>query len=339
MAAYPGITTFAEGVIHSRIARVAISREALGYEDDFFSYPYGAVYCGVGADGNCLGEPPKPDIINACVGFPDEASSAPRQAPLSIAELGGRLLITAPGEFSTALGRRMREAASAATGFDDVVLVGYAQDYLGYALPEEDWWQGGYEAAGGLWGPKQGDHLAAASISLAESYGDPSLPLGFADLGPVPTPPEYDYIPQAPMVTMGEPGVIADAVPAPTLDTTVQVGFALGDPWLGAPLVTLERQATPGGDFEPALLGNGATIHSDDYSIALELVVDPPYTQSAPARVFQWVASLPITRPHGGGPALAGGTFRLVAEGRVAHEDGTITDHRLESGSFGVPAQ
>lgn len=339
MAAYADIEMKAEGVVHGRTARIPISRALLGYADGEFPYPHGAVYCGAGVEEACVGEEPPPRRgLMSCVRFPDEASAAPGRAPLTAARIGDRVLLTTPGEFAIALGRRIRTQVAAMTGFDDVVIVGYAQEYTGYSLPEDDWWRGGYEASGALWGPRQGDYLTEGIIALGLSFAEPTVPLPFDDQPPLPVPGPYEFEPREALRSAGPPGVVADVPAEAPAGTVVEMTFAGGDPWLGNPVVTLERRAE-NGNFVPVTTADRRPVTSDGYVMTLRLDPDPPYTEEAEARVFRWTVRLPVGRPYGGGPDLAGATLRFVARGRahVAGEPAPAA-YTVESSPFSVPA-
>ena len=304
------------GVVHSRVARVAIDRDLLGYDPAEFRWEHGAVFCGIGYDERCVGEPPNPELLRGCLPFPTAESTAPTQAPLSVGRIGDLGFVTAPGEFAIALGRRARAGASEALGVP-VVFMGYAQEYTGYSLPYDDWWQGGYEASGAMWGPRQGDYLTDAIIDLARAYATPGRPLGFPQGGLEPVPGPYvDVEPFPTMPSTAPPALLEDVPEAPAHGDVITFAFGGGDPWLGSPRVTLER--VEGEGFVAATWPDGRAVNSDDYSMTLTLVPTPDYEDTeAPSRVFTWTAEMPVVRPAGGGPLAAGGTFRLVARGRA----------------------
>ncbi len=315
------IETEAEGIVHSRTERVPIEVGLLGYGPDEFSFEHGAVYCGAGRDERCLGEPPSDEALLGCIPFP-EVASAPKQAPITVAQIGDKVLLTGPGEFAIALGRQAREAAAEATGHE-AVFIGYAQEYTGYNLPEDDWWQGGYESSGALWGPKQGTYLTEAVIALARSYANPRLPLPFEAQEAIAVPGPYagfepfrTHLSPVPAAIEVEPAEVY----AP--NQIVELRFVGGDPWFGTPVVSLER--AEGENWAPVLRPNTTPVTSDDYEMQLLLEPDPPYQRREweadrrpTERSFHWTAQLPALRPFGGGPELSGGTFRFVARGTV----------------------
>jgi len=330
----PTIETRPDAVLHSRVARVPLNRDVLRYPQGFFPYPFGAVYCGAAYDERCVEEAPysNGELLRLCVPFPDEQNAAPTQAPITVGQIDDLAFITTPGEFSISLGRRAREAAAAALGLQ-VVVIGYAQEYTGYSLEEDDWWHGGYEASGALWGPRQGAWLADSLISLARSYADPRIPLSFADQAPPAAHAPTPFEPRAPLRSLAAPGVLSDVAPEVGLAELATFTFAGGDPWLGNPVVTLEQLVE--GVYQPVHVG-GVPVTSDGYVITLSLQPVPPYSEAADVREYRWTAEIPAVRTFGGGPALRDGTFRLVARGRAAVGVAAPEDYGIASQPFHV---
>lgn len=331
-----GIELKADGVIHSRTARVPLNPMAMGYTPEEFPHEFGAVYCGAAFDERCVGEPAYENLLVGCVAMPNAENAAPTQAPITVGQIGTLSFVTTPGEFSVSLGRRAAQAFEAVTG-QRTVVIGYAQEYTGYSLAEDDWYQGGYESSGALWGPKQGDHLADAIVSLGQSYANSRIPLRFADQPPIETPPDYQYDPWPTMPSPVPAGVLTEPAEAVQAGAVVRFDFTGGDPWLGNPIVSLERQV--GEAFEPVALG-AVPVTTDGYAMTLELTPDPPYERNeAPGtpHTFQYAVHLPVGRRFGGGPTLAGGTFRFVARGRVlvAGAEGPV-DYTVTSRPFSV---
>jgi neutral ceramidase len=327
------------GVVWGRTARFPINRQLLGYTDEDWPHEHGAVYCGLGSDGACIGEePPNERLLRTCVPFPDEASAAPKQAPVTVAQVGDRLMVTTPGEFSVALGRRVRVATREATGIEDVVIVGYAQEYTGYSLPEEDWILGGYESSGALWGRRQGDYITDRVIEIAGRLGEPGRGFTFDEQPALPLQGPYDPEPAPPQRSAGPAASMGEVPNALDPGALAQWAWAGGDPGLGNPIVTLERLGDDD-TWSPVTRPGGSAVDSDGYEMTLRLEPDPPWEdEEATARTLRWTVSLPTIRPHGGGPALSGETFRFVATGRIAVEgEGEPTDYRLESNAFQVP--
>src|SRR5690606_6586866 len=140
---------------------------------------------------------------------------------------------------------------------------------------EQDWWQGGYEASGALWGPRQGDYLAARTIEGVETFWD-----GYRD-PPFEEPPVlapfsgYSYSPYQPERAIDAGTIVEDVVAAPASTDVVRFTVLGSDPWLGTPVAVLERQTASG--FEPVLRTNGTPIDSDGYEMWVDLAVSPSY--------------------------------------------------------------
>jgi hypothetical protein len=310
--ALPGLAWTETPDILSRTWRIPVDRDAIGYEDGVFPYEYGAVYCS-GLPEDCDPGTTVEGLDHACLPFNSEFP-APNQTELTAGHLGDLQFVTFPGEPGTLLAEQVIEGMRAAGATGDVAFFGYAQDYLGYSILEDDWWQGGYEAGGALWGPRQGEYLAARAVEVWQwTHGAAEPP---AELPPPIEPfddPTYEpYVPTA-AVRAGTVAVDLPATVAP--DTMVELVVRGVDPWLGAPLATVV-------DAAGAALArpNGAPYTSDDLPFSWHLEVVPPYSEPAAEREFRWHLSFPTTHPvAGAGLPLAGGAHRV----RVELPDGT----------------
>ncbi len=327
--ALSSITTTDTMLVRSALTRIALDRTALGYTGETFPFDYGAVYCGAGLKEACFGAPGKPDptvISSACIPFTED-SPAPGSTIVGAFQLGSLTVVTLPGEPVTQLGQDVLSGVVKATGADaaSVMLLGYAQDYIGYDLPEDDWYWGGYEASGSLWGPKQGPYLTEKAIAFGAAF----IQGTHGALGWPMVPPM-----KAPVYTLTDFPVEASAVPAAIATQpaatvkdgeVVTVAFHGGDPWLLAPVVTVEKAGTPA---EPLLRKNGSVVGTDGYEVALSLAVEPTYetTLGPVARTFTWTATFPTRRGAATTtPALTGGTFQLRITGkRTATESYTL---------------
>ncbi|MEQ1500772.1 MAG: neutral/alkaline non-lysosomal ceramidase N-terminal domain-containing protein [Myxococcota bacterium] len=292
--------------ILSRTYRVDLDREALGYPDGAFPFPYGGVYCSSPTASDCDPATTIDDLDQGCLPFSADYP-APDRTEITAGHLGPVDFVTFPGEPGTVLAEQILDRLHA-NGAGDVVFFGYAQDYSGYSILEDDWWQGGYEASGSLWGPKQGQYLADRVVDAwGWAHGD-------AAPGSEPPPIEpfdvgtFDPY-RAP--TAVEPGAVVTEVAAEVTGADEVVWVVNGDdPWFGAPIVTLETA-----DGAPVLRPNGLPITSDGPAFWLELATDPTYRDApdAPSRAFQWAFHLPVHHAvPGAGPTLAG-DYRLSA--------------------------
>ena len=253
----------------------------------------------------------------------------PPQTELSAGRVGALEFVTFPGEPGTLLAEELLGRLAREHGHGNVMFLGYTQDYTGYSILEDDWWQGGYEASGALWGPRQGAYLVDRAeevfrrIVVDGSGADPSAPeplppFGIEDIAP--------YVP-AEGIT---PGTIAADVAASYAPTDVITFTVHGsDPWLGAPVATLV-----GADGGPVLRSQGAPLTSDGYSFWVDLQPVPGYRtdRNATSRTFLWTFSLPAAQTVPDlQPQLGGGSYRLRAM------IPTLTgDVEVESATFAV---
>jgi len=283
----------------TRTLRSAIDREHIGYGEDEFPYEYGAVYCT--ADGDCDASTRVEGLDHDCLPF-NEDYPAPNQTVFTVGQVGPLRLITFPGEPGTLLAELVIEGIDAwADG--PVMFVGYGQDYLGYSILEDDWWQGGYEASGALWGPRQGAYLVGEAVAvMGEALGelepverpDPIAPFG-----------DGTYDPYAPATPLDRGTVVAQTSTAVATDL-IQVTVAGDDPWLGTPVATLQQA-----DGTQVLRADGTPLTSDHPVFRVELEVDPPWTTESASRTFRWTFELPAQHPVPGAMPALSGDYRL----------------------------
>ncbi len=299
--------------IFAEAHRVKLDREAIGYGEDEFEYEWGGVYCGGTTTIDCdpeTNEYPWNDDI--CVPFPQEYP-APNQTVLSAGRLGSLYFVTFPGEPGTLLAEELLRRINEDLGYENIAFFGYTQDYTGYSILEDDWWQGGYEAGGAIWGPRQGEYLvdmAEATFARTLDNGpyktvDASAP---EPIAPFDVPPDRfePYVPTPP-VDLGT--ITLDATAVYDATDVLELTVLGGDPWLGTPLATLVD-----GAGDPVLSPNGLPITSDGYAFWIHLAVDPLYSQdlAPPSRSFFWTFYLALRLPVPGLlPDLAGGSYRL----------------------------
>ncbi len=295
--------------IWSRTLRTRIDREVIGYGPDEFDYEYGAVYCT--AEGDCDVSTVEEGLDEACLPFSEEFP-APMQTEFTVGAVGGLHFVTFPGEPGTLLAEQVL-ADVAALGATPAMFLGYSQDYLGYSILEDDWWQGGYEASGALWGPRQGDYLAAEVVeAMAEALG--AVPPVADRPAPVLPFDTEGYDPYLVESGTGAGNVLVEPPVSVGPTDTITVTVAGLDPWLGAPVATLQTAA---GD--PVLRGAGMPFTSDDPLFRVSLSMDPPYSGALPERGYHWSFEFPVQHPVvGAGPELDG-DYRLS----VALPDGS----------------
>jgi len=300
--------------------RARIDREVIGYGDDEFPYEYGGVYCG--GESDCDASTEVEDLDQACIPFP-EAYPAPNQTVMTVGRIGGHHVVTFPGEPGTLLGEYVIDTiADDNAGVESVLFLGYTQDYLGYSILEDDWWQGGYEASGALWGPRQGIHLADRAIdtfaawSKGKSLSEPKPITPFDE-------PQYTPYEAEAAIDFGE--VLTPVAAEVEVDEVITFEVAGSDPWLGAPLAVLVDEAG-----EVVSRDNGMPLDSDGYGAWLELRVDPTYEDvDTSARTFGWTFNFPVRRTTTETTELAAGTYTVRVS--LPSSDGETT---VESAPF-----
>jgi hypothetical protein len=306
-AALPGIVTSTDPEIRSRNVRYPISRQLLGYEIGEFNFQWGAVYCdSPWATCDTLNE--IDGLDEGCIPFPED-SPAPLQSMFTVGQLGDLYFTTWSGESGTRLAEGVLSNMREEAGVEDVAFFGYANDYIGYALEEEDWWRGGYESSGGMWGPKQGEYMrnqqkeifaqrdAAVCGELPFTVPPPIEQFSLSELVPWDVEAGIDV------------GVVATQPEASYAPGGVAVVAVQGnEPWLGTPRATLQREE--GSEFVDVTRPGGFPLDSDTYAMWVDIDQDPSWddTIEHTDRVFTWTFNLALDRR---GTDLPAGTYRF----------------------------
>jgi hypothetical protein len=294
--------------VFAAVHRVHLDRTAIGYAEDEFPYRWGGVFCGGTGDTDCDPITTEVDLDRRCIPFPPNYP-VPPQTELSAGRVGELAFVTFPGEPGTLLAEELLRRLHDRFAQSNVALFGYAQDYTGYSILEDDWIQGGYEASGALWGPRQGEYLVGAAVQVFERA---VVQRGGTDpLAPPPLPPfDIDaytpYVPVAPV----EFGTIATDVASSYAPTeVVKLTVRGSDPWIGTPTATLVDE-----QGAPIRRADGRPVDSDGYGFWVDLKPEPGYRENrnAASRTFLWTFSMPAAQTVAGFvPDLRGGTYRL----------------------------
>jgi neutral ceramidase len=243
-----------------------INRQVLGYRENefgvragssFFPYPHGAFQCGefgpsvTPDEGN-----PQTRLVDGELGCLDmdqfQAIFAPSpdqyefpigelsRAVQSAFQIGSWYFVTFPGEPVSPLMSQMI-ALARTEGFEKVVVLGYSQNHLFYLTPEEDWFQGGYEAAMNIWGWKLGGFLVQNNLELLKRLrNNPGPPYFIGD--PIePLKREKETRPLSLHSTRLAPHWISISTRELPILGMIEGSWLGGDSWLSPPWVKLVR--------------------------------------------------------------------------------------------------
>jgi hypothetical protein len=321
------ISTSTELSLKVKTLRFPTSNELINPDGSFDRFPYGGTFC-MPATDNC--EAPQrvftPDEL-LCVPIPQ--TSRIEWAQISALYLGspeqeeagegGLVMVSLPGEPLTSVGVELTERVRTLTQADHVWLLGYAQGYLAYLLHPDDFFLGGYEAQGALWGPGFGQFLIERGVEVAAHMMNNATPLSFL---PVPLP-EASPLEEAELRVeraLGAPAWVS----APARDELGlwRARWLGGDPATDAPVVTLEREVL---DDEGVVRWvththlSGVPWSSEGPELQLSLSVNPPYTEALELeeRAFEWRVSLPQTYAVEPSSGQLSGRFRFNVKGSL----------------------
>jgi len=303
---------------------VPFGLDVMGYAEGEFPFPNGGAYCG-GEQSECNdGVVP---VMEGCFSIP--ADHTLWHTRVSVLRIGDLVLAPLPGEPCTPLGLAYRQQIRDASLLDDVMVLGYAQDYTGYLLDPEDWAMGGYEGASNFWGPKQGIHVAEWGAALAARLVDSDAPLpGEAHEGASPLAPELnEERTPTDSLDVGTPGESATSL---ALGDTWTWSWTGGDPGIDFPRVRLQRQE--GDQWRVFARKSGAEVWEGGYEMILSLAPEPGYEADpdATGRTFHWTMTLPVTRRVPSPHPLTSGTYRVHVTG-MASVGGALTPYEVVS--------
>lgn len=306
---------------------------------DEFSAPYGAALCGEDHDSflpraqmrgtaglrpyrSCMRVDETVPLFSDTLALPFEETplcSSTRTAVAAM-RIGDFLLVGVPGEPLTVYAEALRDAL--AWDRDRTIVLGYAQDYVGYLLTPEDWLRGGYEPAINFWGPLEGEYVLERAVELAELATTEAREDAAAGAATRWVPPEVsdDLPPPDPAGTRGtvpatippalfaRGATVASAQPAPAVPRLDVARFVwIGeDPIESTPRVVLERESATAGTFEPVL--RRSTREVQDGDLLLTYTPDPLVREGDAPRTHHWLVEWQVTAPWGteeGDDALA----------------------------------
>ncbi len=92
----------------------------------------------------------------------------PRKAEIQIFRIGSTALVGLPGEPILAVGQSVRDSVSK-QGFEHAIVIGLADDYIGYLVNEKEYAHGGYEVdSRSYYGPGLGSFLTEQAANVAK---------------------------------------------------------------------------------------------------------------------------------------------------------------------------
>lgn len=298
---------------------------------DEFNAPHGAGLCG-GFGGALFPASQMPGTRNAegpyrsCMSIDEAApqfatlldlpigttpSCATTRLTLSALKIGEWSFLTAPGEPVTLWAQTLRERAPG--GLGRTVVVGYAQDHMGYLLTPEDWLAQGYEPSINLWGPLEGEYVIERLLELAELVETPEREdavAGYADrVLPAPADDsDLDEIDAAPLagtveatpwenvyVRSGE--VLSSSQPRANIQRLESAYFTwIGeDPWVETPVVTLQRM--DGGAWADVQRRSGRPVQ--DLDVILTYTPEPLQPEPGESQTHRWAVEWQAVTPWG----------------------------------------
>lgn len=273
LAAWEEAETRREVALDVRVDFLEVSHERIGYQEGEF-YEAGALQCAVG-DGTCSERAYPPEEVS-CFSAIVPGTENP-ETTLTVALIDDLALFTLPGEPVSAASRVLKEEAQK-LGFTDALVLGYAQEHDGYLMvDEEDWLSGGYEPSITFWGWRYGRFLVESSVPLldalarGERQGRPSSEtLSW---------PERKET--APTLSSTPPGVELDVPEVVERLETLRFAFSGGDPGLGTPVVTLQREGADGA-FAPVTTNGWLPVDNRRAGALVTFYSASPTSRAAP---------------------------------------------------------
>jgi len=223
-----------------------------------------------------------------------------------VGQIGDMTLVTFPGEPGTRLAESVLDRIQGEDSDMSFFFVGYGQDYLGYALEEDDWWYGGYEASGSIWGPRQGDYLADQIVATYNQWqGDTSVDASLPRIEPFPYAIETPFVPEE-ALQRGTP--LTQPASEVTVGAVATFTVAGDSPWYGHPVVAVL-------DAEGNALSRrgGQPWDGSDPSMRMSLEPNPAYTRddTETQRTFEWTITVPTLAQVEGGVSLDPGSYQI----------------------------
>lgn len=333
---------------------------------DEFNNSHGAALCGPGAGAEaysgCADIEAVFPVFAMLYGLPADLQTpfcdtvrATSTGIRFVTESDDYLMLSVPGEPTAPYTGYLRALSPA--GPERTLVVGYAQDYMGYVLTAEDWLAGGYEPSLNVWGPLEGEMVAEGVLDVASFAWTPQIEdaeRGTSRFVDFQFPPVADVT-----ITETAHGTVPTSLPAALLlpDTLVvpsgaqpdavvprAVGAARlvwlgGDPAIDFPEVVVEREVTTG-QWEALVDSRGRAASSYDGSVVVTYTPDPIDAASPTAHYYvatwQPVPSDRLSLAALNAPfSLPLGKYRLRVRGS-GRASGALVEYTVTSASFDV---
>jgi len=317
--------------------RYTHDRETLGYQDGEFGFynlygrfqefERGALECGVmapavfGSIVDC--DDPDTTLVDGHLGcavnidWPifDLAYEYLSQSPLTVAQIADTYFYTAPGEITAHLAVDIREqiAAELDVPFEKINTLGYAQNYIFYMTQDWDWWQGGFEVEGSLFGWRFGRWLTEEMGPMADELVN-NYPPTYEDPEPKAYRIEEDPVAAELSENLGD----IETQPAATAARFDTIDFAWhgGHPGVDNFTVTLQRR--DGAEWIDLTRRNGAPYTDKGWEMMVILDPTPPYLGNLPRESRDFLYSVQW-ETNWDDPT---GVLRLKVAGTAQTEDG-----------------
>ncbi len=269
---------------------------------------------------------------------------------------GDYLALTMPGEAVAPFASYLRAISPA--GAEKTLLIGYANDHIGYLLTAEDWLAGGYEPSINIWGPLEGEMviggiLEAAKVAWTPEIEDPEVGSSrftgwkYPDVEPITVVQTTEHGTVAPVpaeiwwpdTAAKNAQVLAPSVPRAT--GAARFVWYGGDVAIDTPQIFVERETMPG-KFTRLTDSKGHVVSSYDGTIITTYTPQPLEAMIPDKHIFaatwQPVPGDPISLTDPIGPfSLPLGKYRFVVEGKANAASGQTT-YTITSDAFDVVA-
>jgi neutral ceramidase len=334
MAVYQGLTPTRDVTFEMVATRLAMSREAIGYQPGEFGawslggewrdYEKGAYLCGEidmsrhGSIQDC--DNPETKLIDGYLGCIIPLDLMPfwtmpfETTTIAAVRLQDEVLMLFPGELSSGVAMYAIDQAAQTHGLDPahVHSFGYSNDHQWYLFTEESWFQGGSVVGNTMWGPKFATWLADELVILAGQLFTPEDEENLAT-----APETWPYTDPEPSVVEPEesdrdPQMLLEPASAYERLSVVEVQWSGGFTSVDDPHITLQR--LDGEEFVPVILPSGRAFTDQDYHTILTYSPEPDYNERKhpAARLHRFALRWEITVDFPAGTyrfAIAGATW------------------------------